>query len=282
MKAVVFFSWQSDTPRSTNQDFIQRALELAAGELASAGSIEVDVAIDRDTIGVPGAPDIGATIFTKIDASDVFVADVTLINSAQAGRHVPNPNVLVELGYALRAIGSSRVLLVQNEAYGPPESLPFDLRFRKTLVYRSSDDADALVQQRETLTASLRRELELILRNASAPVRRLTKEEKWLELLRTAHAKRTYVKIDSPIQIEFATPDVSGNPVRQHTRTDGLMLIESVDEDAFVVSIPFPGASTHHVRIPFGQTEDLWLADGFLHVMLRRAIVRGPDGTNLR
>jgi hypothetical protein len=41
-------------------------------------------------------------------------------------RRTPNPNVLVELGYALKALGDERVIVVVNTAFGKEELLPFD------------------------------------------------------------------------------------------------------------------------------------------------------------
>ena len=48
---------------------------------------------------MPGSPDIVATILAKIEAAAVFVADVTPIAVSPGGKHVANPNVLIELGY---------------------------------------------------------------------------------------------------------------------------------------------------------------------------------------
>jgi hypothetical protein len=47
------------------------------------------------------------------------VADVTFIGTCGEKR-IPNPNVMIELGYALRAVSSSRVILLMNTAFGGP------------------------------------------------------------------------------------------------------------------------------------------------------------------
>jgi hypothetical protein len=60
---TVFYSWQSDLPNNVNRNFILDALEKAAREIAADDSIGVTPVIDRDTAGVPGAPDIAATLF---------------------------------------------------------------------------------------------------------------------------------------------------------------------------------------------------------------------------
>ncbi|MDQ5825818.1 MAG: hypothetical protein M3441_16620 [Chloroflexota bacterium] len=139
MKRTVFYSWEKDLPNATNWSFIETALENAAKALQSDDTIEVEAVVDRDTRGVPGAPDIANTIFSKIERADVFVADVSIINWQGDGtlpaRPTPNPNVLVELGYAIHALGWDRVLLVMNTTFGPPEALPFDLRTKRAITY---------------------------------------------------------------------------------------------------------------------------------------------------
>lgn len=151
-KFVVFYSWQSDLPNSSNRGLIATALELAVGNLND--EFEVDAVVDRDTMGVPGAPDIGATIFAKIEAADVFVADVSFIGVA-GDRKVSNPNVLIELGYALSCLGPDRVVLVMNTHFGDVENLPFDLKMKRATCYHSSpDDADR-AKPRKSLSKAL-------------------------------------------------------------------------------------------------------------------------------
>ena len=58
----------------------------------------------------------------KIERAAVFVCDVSLINRGAGVRPTPNPNVLVELGYALAKVGWSRIVMVLNEASGPSET----------------------------------------------------------------------------------------------------------------------------------------------------------------
>jgi hypothetical protein len=136
----VFYSWQSDLPNPTNRGFIQTALEAATKTLREDGSVQVVPVVDRDTAGVPGSPDISSTIFGKIDQALVFVCDVSIINhgTKDERRLTPNPNVLIELGYALKALGSHRIIMVMNTAFGAVEQLPFDLRLKRVLTYSAS------------------------------------------------------------------------------------------------------------------------------------------------
>jgi hypothetical protein len=165
MNATIFYSWQSDTKAAANRTLIQDALESAAKEMRADDSITVEPVVDRDTQAVPGAPDIGGTILEKIDASAAVVADVTIVSRGN-GRPTPNPNVLIELGYALKSLGARRLILVQNLAFGGPEDLPFDLRQKRVLTYNSAEDAPSRVTERKALQAALRDALALVLMDA--------------------------------------------------------------------------------------------------------------------
>lgn len=149
MKATVFYSWQSDLANATNRSLIEDALRKAAKEISNDESINIEPVIDRDTQGVAGAPDIAATIFGKITAADIFVADISLVIKGKK-RSTPNPNVLIELGYALKALGHERVVFVFNEASGKKEKLPFDLKTRRILTYHADATSD-LAKVREEL-----------------------------------------------------------------------------------------------------------------------------------
>jgi hypothetical protein len=142
MSDKIFYSWQSDLPNRTNRGLIQSALEKATKDIRSDDSIAIDPVVDRDTLGEPGAPDIAVTILRKIDEATAIVCDVSIVCRPDNGRACPNPNVLVELGYALKSISSERVILVFNTAYGDVSELPFDLRFKRVVTYQMSEDEE--------------------------------------------------------------------------------------------------------------------------------------------
>lgn len=164
MADKVFYSWQSDLPSRTNRGLIQSALEKAARELRSDDSIAVEPVVDRDTLGEPGAPDIATTILRKIDGASVFVCDVSIVSRPESGRPCPNPNVLLELGYALKSLRSERVVLVFNTAFGEVNELPFDLRFKRVLTYQMSDTEEPSAVRR-SLTTDLTSALRIILKH---------------------------------------------------------------------------------------------------------------------
>jgi hypothetical protein len=174
MPALVFYSWQSDLPNATNRSFIQKALEDAAKALRKDGSLQVEPVIDRDTNGVPGSPNIAEAIFGKINQASVFVCGVSIINQGVRdhvpdARFTPNPNVLIELGYALKRLGDKRVVLVQNVAYGEPELLPFDLRMRRVIRYRMTKENQDRAPERKNLEKQLIDALRTSLSSADVP-----------------------------------------------------------------------------------------------------------------
>ncbi len=164
---TVFYSWQSDLPNATNRGFIGDCLERAIKELRADPKLKVDPCLDRDTQNVPGSPDIASTIFDKIDRCGLFVCDVSVVNSSSSERPTPNPNVLIELGYAVKRLGWNRIVCVFNSAFGKVEKLPFDLRQRRVRCYNLQQGSDK-AEQRKLLTGLLKADLRSIL-NASVP-----------------------------------------------------------------------------------------------------------------
>lgn len=164
MRRTVFYSWQSDLPAAGNRNLIEDCLRRSIKAIGRDEEAAVEPVLDRDTANVPGTPDIATRIMAKIAMADVFVADVSIVNRDAEGRLTPNPNVLLELGYAIAELGWDNVLLVQNTAFGGPELLPFDLRGRRTIVYEAPENFD-----RTEVRGLLQGRLEGALRVALAP-----------------------------------------------------------------------------------------------------------------
>ena len=144
---TVFYAWQSDSSTRDNRNFIESAIEAALKTIQKTGSIQASPRLDKDTKNVTGIPDIANTILEKIRASDLIVADVSFIGKAGTGgqddKLIPNPNVMIELGYALSELGWERIIIVLNTATGIPEDLPFDLKNRRwPFVYEVKPDTD--------------------------------------------------------------------------------------------------------------------------------------------
>jgi hypothetical protein len=163
MKINIFYSWQSDLPNRTNRGFIEKALEKAVKNLRNDESISVEPVIERDTLGVPGSPDIAHTILSKIDNCHIFIGDVSIINKNNRTRKTPNPNVMIELGYALNKLSFNRIIMVLNKAYGKPEELPFDLKMKRAIDYTAAKEQESLTVERDALSKELENQLRIII-----------------------------------------------------------------------------------------------------------------------
>lgn len=166
MKTSIFFSWQGDTPTGIGRNFLRKALEEACKEIAAESCIDEamreKLVVDSDTQGEAGQPPIAETIFKKIDAAAVFVADMTFTAKRMDGRPTPNPNVLIEYGWALKSLSHSRVISVMNDVYGEPSAvtLPFDLahvRWPIRFAIQENDSTEQKAEGRRNLVANLKR-----------------------------------------------------------------------------------------------------------------------------
>jgi hypothetical protein len=163
MPRHIFFSWQMDTDTGVGRNLIERALERSIGVLKVDADVEPadrELAVDRDTVDVPGSPPIVDTIFSKIDRAAVFISDLTYVAERADGRKSPNPNVLIEHGWALKTLSWRGIIGVMNTAAGHPDQhpLPFDLQhFRRPILYECA--ADATIEQRQAAKSDLTKKL---------------------------------------------------------------------------------------------------------------------------
>lgn len=134
---TVFYSWQSDSKNSFNRGFIEDVLKKSIREVNK--SSDWKLALDQDTRGENGSPDVFPTIIRKIDDALVFVADITPILKF-GEKEIPNPNVMCELGYALSSLTYERVIMICNLYGCNKEKLPFDLGLKRAIFYSLSEE----------------------------------------------------------------------------------------------------------------------------------------------
>ena len=162
---TIFFSWQSDLPNSDNRNFIEDVIKKSIKEL-NQNDFSLVLSIDKDTNQLAGSPDIANSILTKISKSSAFIADISIINDNSSDRKMPNPNVLFELGYAVKQLGWENVICLFNTDSGSLEELPFDLRNRRVLTYSiknkvKSDEKKKLIQIFKGIIRDNERRMEL-------------------------------------------------------------------------------------------------------------------------
>lgn len=128
----IFYSWQSDIKK--NKSYVNACLEEA---VKTVSGFEIETA----TRNSKGSVDIASNILNKIKESDLFIADISIINNDDASkRKCPNPNVMYELGYAVHALGEENIILVANKLTTETSLLPFDIRNRRIIIHDFSTE----------------------------------------------------------------------------------------------------------------------------------------------
>jgi len=133
----IFYSWQSDLSGNKTKFFIRACIDEAIDLALDSETIEAER--DEATLGTTGSPDIVATLFSKIDECDLFIADVSLCytEDGEKIKRAPNPNVMLELGYAVKTLTWDRVICLANTDYG--SDFPFDFDHNRRTTYSLKD-----------------------------------------------------------------------------------------------------------------------------------------------
>lgn len=165
----IFYSWQSELSQDINHYFIRDSLKDAMRTIQRDLNLDERPQVDHDTKNTPGSPDIVATIFSKITASSAFVADVSFTSRSNTGRLCANANVLIELGFAMNALGDERLILVMNDAFGSPkDQMPFNLAARRwpiTYTLSPGSERSERKQALQELSAKLAQSLKVMAEN---------------------------------------------------------------------------------------------------------------------
>lgn len=162
MKVNIFYSWQSDLPNAKNRSLIETSLKNAIKMIKDEIDEVSDVLIESDSRDDLGTPDLVESIFSKIEQCDILVADLSIINAGSNGRLTPKPNVLLEVGFAAKAISWTNIVCVYNCEYGKVEDLPFDIRTRKPIIYNTTNGNS---ESKNALTKALKTQLSSIILN---------------------------------------------------------------------------------------------------------------------
>lgn len=136
---VIFYSWQSYIGGSANRGYIKKMICSAIKKK------NVSIELLEDSRGSVGSPDIPDAILAKIAKSDIFICDITPVYTLNLEndkkRGLPNPNVMYELGFAVRTLGWERIICICNQGYGNVETLPFDISTHRIITYKKRNDS---------------------------------------------------------------------------------------------------------------------------------------------
>ena len=183
MKIKIFYSWQSDLPNSKNRGLISNCLTKAMKIVYNNLNEITDFEIISDSRGETGTPDLVSTIFSKVDDCDIFISDISIINNFQSpdykSRLCPNPNVMIELGYAAKSIGWEKIICVINTEYSRIEDLPFDIRLRKPLSYNTSNSVE---NEKGKLTKLFEKQLTEIISEYLSDKKHFLKQKRTIDL----------------------------------------------------------------------------------------------------
>ncbi|MBR3698975.1 MAG: hypothetical protein IKM85_05575 [Bacteroidales bacterium] len=139
----LFFSWQSDDNKT--KKLLSDAIKKAVKDIRVYHNY--NITIEESTSNTPGSPQIVQTILDKIDSCDIFLADITPVckyskqlgNNQSITKQVPNPNVLMELGYALSAVGMHYTICAAHQGEWNSNDLPFDINHNRIYPFTSSN-----------------------------------------------------------------------------------------------------------------------------------------------
>jgi hypothetical protein len=131
---ILFLCYQSEYPEA--RDLLQAELETYLGKFNLKARIPLTL-VESHRLS-QGPVRLNSNLMRQIRRSLLFIADGTAILSTQGDPRllVPNPNVCVELGYALSHKRPEQILLAQMDRTDLPGQFPFDLAVQHKLVFK--------------------------------------------------------------------------------------------------------------------------------------------------
>ncbi len=183
---TIFFSWQSNSNKSTNWTFIKSVLTELIEELNTEQPNTYE--LEMDTQNVSGFPDPLEQILKKIDDSTVFICDLTIINSheTQDKLKMPNANVMLELGYAISRLSLENIICIYNKEHGHYKFLPSDIRNRIGIDYTLKDTLENSEKEKQNLKERIKERIpssDHVSDNIQLrEVRKILCDKKWLAI----------------------------------------------------------------------------------------------------
>ena len=144
----LFFSWQDDD--KDTKKVIRKALQKACNDLG--------IEYTEDTRDEVGGENIVDVLLRKIENSDIFAADITLVGGTEDGKLLINSNVAYELGFAQGSLGKENLLLLFNSERGDYDKMVFDLG-KRTVTKFSTKNGSLSVDEQEDLYKEIKRKL---------------------------------------------------------------------------------------------------------------------------
>lgn len=146
LEPTIFFSPQ--TEYASASEALREQLQNAIANLNKRSRVELSLIESqrhRD-----GAVRLNATMMRKIRKSLLFIADSTAIASMGSQENtqlLPNPNVCVEIGYAIQSKRTEQIVLAQMQRSDFVGQFPFDLPNYQFLQFNNTSELDTILPQ---------------------------------------------------------------------------------------------------------------------------------------
>lgn len=140
-----------NTDEILNKEFIRTCINEAIGNISNTGRLKgVSFKVEESTSNLGGTPSIPDTIEQRIRNCDIFIGDLSIVNSFSTFEKIIrkiqnkkieyfiNNNVYGEFNRALAELDFQQVISVMNITYGNPNEnslmMPFDTRHRRNPI----------------------------------------------------------------------------------------------------------------------------------------------------
>ena len=151
--------------------------ELKAQAYLIQEEYDIPIIIEKDIRGDAGMCTVMEKVFEKINNVDIFLCDISPVTvldvkdstGSERSKLMPNSNVMLELGYAIRSLYYKRIIAVSNATkfLHKRGNLPFDISHLRYVTFTSKKDLN--------LGSELRKSINFILDGG----RRSAKESFW-------------------------------------------------------------------------------------------------------
>jgi len=139
LEPIIFLSHQTEYSRAS--EALRDSLNDTLESFNQRSRFPLTLEQSRRPAGEPMR--LSSTQMRRIRKSLLFVADGTAIakvDREQTPLVIPNPQVCVEIGYALTSKRREQILLVQMERPDLPGQFPFEVPQHQQLLFRQSED----------------------------------------------------------------------------------------------------------------------------------------------
>ena len=139
LEPIIFLSHQTEYSRAS--EALRDSLNDTLERFNQRSRLPLTLEQSRRPAGEPMR--LSSTQMRRIRKSLLFIADGTAIakvDREQTPLVIPNPQVCVEIGYALTSKRREQILLVQMERPDLPGQFPFEVPQHQQLLFRQSED----------------------------------------------------------------------------------------------------------------------------------------------